>query len=464
MLAAAPAIARELPGLLSLECWGGATFDVALRFLHENPWEPPRAAARARSRTSACRCCCAGATCSPTTASTRASCARSSPRRSRAGIDIIRIFDALNDIEGMRSAIEAALRDAGAVEGALCYTGDLADPAERTYTLDYYLRLAEQLVERRRARARDQGHGRPAARPRRGHAGRGAARALRRAGAPAHPRHRRRLARHLPGGRRGRRRRARRRRRAARRDDQPAVAVGDRRGARGHAERDPRSSLDARSRSSPTGRRCAALYAPFEAGLRAPTGRVYRHQIPGGQLSNLRQQAAAIGVGDRFEEVEAAYERANAPARRHHQGDPDEQGRRRPRDLRRLRRHRPRRARGATRALRPARLGARLPARRTRPARRTASRSRSPTRALAGRPRPRRRRALDARDCSRRSRSRARAPGARSRRSCSPGPYADFQAAQRAPRRRRRCCRPPRSSTACARTRRCPSTSPRACA
>ncbi len=55
-----------------------------------------------------------------------------------------------------------------------------------------------------------------------------------------------------------------------------------------------------------------ALYSPFEAGLPAPTGRVYRHEIPGGQLSNLRQQAAAIGVGDRFEEVEAAYERANA--------------------------------------------------------------------------------------------------------------------------------------------------------
>jgi pyruvate carboxylase len=55
-----------------------------------------------------------------------------------------------------------------------------------------------------------------------------------------------------------------------------------------------------------------SLYAPYESGLQAPTGRVYRHEIPGGQLSNLRQQAAAIGVGERFEEVEAAYERANA--------------------------------------------------------------------------------------------------------------------------------------------------------
>ena len=55
-----------------------------------------------------------------------------------------------------------------------------------------------------------------------------------------------------------------------------------------------------------------ALYSPFEAGLQAPTGRVYRHQIPGGQLSNLRQQAEAVGVGGRFEEIELAYERANA--------------------------------------------------------------------------------------------------------------------------------------------------------
>ena len=53
-------------------------------------------------------------------------------------------------------------------------------------------------------------------------------------------------------------------------------------------------------------------YGPFESGLRAPTGRVYRHEIPGGQLSNLHQQAGALGLGDRFEEVELAYERANA--------------------------------------------------------------------------------------------------------------------------------------------------------
>src|SRR6202011_5450941 len=59
------------------------------------------------------------------------------------GIDVIRIFDALNDISGMRVAIDATLDTPALVEGVLCYTGDVLDPRERVYTLDYYLRLAE---------------------------------------------------------------------------------------------------------------------------------------------------------------------------------------------------------------------------------------------------------------------------------------------------------------------------------
>ena len=64
-----------------------------------------------------------------------------------AGVDIFRIFDALNNVEPMRTAIAATLEAGALAEGALCYTGDLSDPGERLYTLDYYLRLAEQLVE-----------------------------------------------------------------------------------------------------------------------------------------------------------------------------------------------------------------------------------------------------------------------------------------------------------------------------
>ena len=121
------------------------------------------------------------------------------------GMDIFRIFDALNDVAQMRPAIDAVRATGTAVaEVALCYTGDLSDPAEDLYTLDYYLRLAEEIVDGGRARARDQGHGRAAAPARGPHAGHGAARALRPAGAPAHPRHRGRPARHAHHGDRGR--------------------------------------------------------------------------------------------------------------------------------------------------------------------------------------------------------------------------------------------------------------------
>ena len=134
------------------------------------------------------------------------------------GIDIFRIFDALNDVEQMRPAIEAVRATGTAVaEVALCYTGDLSDPGETLYTLDYYLRPGRADRRRRRARAGDQGHGRAAAGTGRAHAGHGAARALRPARAPAHPRHPRRPARHAA-------RRDRRRRRRGRRGDAPSMA------------------------------------------------------------------------------------------------------------------------------------------------------------------------------------------------------------------------------------------------
>ena len=99
------------------------------------------------SPTSACRCCCAGqnllAYSRFPTAVVRAFVAEAV----EAGIDVFRIFDALNNVEGMRAAIEATLETSAIAEGTLCYTGDLSDPRERLYTLDYYLRLAEQLVE-----------------------------------------------------------------------------------------------------------------------------------------------------------------------------------------------------------------------------------------------------------------------------------------------------------------------------
>ncbi|HEX9338648.1 MAG TPA: pyruvate carboxylase, partial [Pseudonocardiaceae bacterium] len=146
LLAVAPYVARTTPQLLSVECWGGATYDVALRFLAEDPWE--RLAALRDAMPNLCLQMLlrgrntVGYTPYPTEVT------EAFVREATAtGIDIFRIFDALNDVEQMRPAIEA-VRDTGTAvaEVALCYTGDAADPAERLYTVDYYLKLAEQIV------------------------------------------------------------------------------------------------------------------------------------------------------------------------------------------------------------------------------------------------------------------------------------------------------------------------------
>ncbi|MDN5771549.1 MAG: pyruvate carboxylase, partial [Microlunatus sp.] len=147
LLRVAPYVARMTSELLSVECWGGATYDVALRFLQEDPWERlatlrynmPRLCLQMllRGRNTV------GYTPYPTKVTTSFVA-----EAAAVGIDIFRIFDALNDVEQMRPAIEA-VRETGTTvaEVALCYTADLNDPRETLYTLDYYLRLAEEIVE-----------------------------------------------------------------------------------------------------------------------------------------------------------------------------------------------------------------------------------------------------------------------------------------------------------------------------
>ncbi len=140
-------VARTTPELWSLEAWGGATYDVALRFLTEDPWDRLAQLRQAvpniclqmllRGRNTV------GYTPYPT-AVTNAFVEEAAAT----GIDVFRIFDALNDVEQMRPAIEAVRATGTTVaEVALCYTGDLSDPDEQLYTLDYYLDLAERIVE-----------------------------------------------------------------------------------------------------------------------------------------------------------------------------------------------------------------------------------------------------------------------------------------------------------------------------
>ena len=310
LVAVAPHVARLAPELLSLECWGGATYDVALRFLAEDPWE--RLAALRAAVPNVCTQMLlrgrntVGYTPYPTEV-TDAFVAEAAAT----GMDIFRIFDALNDVEQMRPAIDAVRATGTAVaEVALCYTGDLSDPAERLYTLDYYLRLAERIVAAGAhvLAIKDMaGLLRPPA-------ARTLVTALReRFDLPVH------LHTHDTAGGQlatlitaidaG--------------VDAVDAAVAS---MAGTTSQPSLSALVAATDHTPraTGLRRQAVadlepyweavrkvYAPFESGLASPTGRVYTHEIPGGQLSNLRQQAIALGLGDRFELIEDYYAAAD---------------------------------------------------------------------------------------------------------------------------------------------------------
>ena len=305
----AEAIAHATSGLLSLECWGGATFDVALRFLHEDPWKRLEALREAapnlclqmliRGRNAV------GYSPYPDVVA-RTFVAEAH----RTGIDIFRVFDAFNDIEQMRPAIEAAIEVGAVAEGTLCYSGNMTDPGEDLYTLDYYLGVAEKLV--------DAGAHILCVKDMAGLLRAPAASilisALRdRFDTPVH------LHSHDTSGGQLATYAAAAQAGVDAVDgaapplsgltSQPSLSAII--AATEHTERDTGLSLDAVGELEPYWEAVRALYKPFEAGLTSPTGTVYKHEIPGGQLSNLRQQAIALGLGDRFEEVEHLYATCN---------------------------------------------------------------------------------------------------------------------------------------------------------
>src|SRR5690554_2683667 len=147
LVAAGPVVAQTLAPLLSVEAWGGATYDVALRFLGEDPWDR-LARLREAMPNHALQMLLRGRNTVGYTPYPTAVTSAFVREAAATGLDIFRIFDALNDVEQMRPAIEAVLETGSTVaEVALCYTGNLSDPAEDLYTLDYYLRLADAIVE-----------------------------------------------------------------------------------------------------------------------------------------------------------------------------------------------------------------------------------------------------------------------------------------------------------------------------
>jgi pyruvate carboxylase len=309
MLPIAPYYARLAPELFSVECWGGATFDVAMRFLKEDPWARlghlraaiPNIAFQMLLRASNA----VGYTNYPDNV------VRYFVRQAaQQGIDIFRVFDSLNWVENMRVAIDAVVESGALCEAAICYTGDLFDETRSKYNLKYYVDMAKAL-EKAGAHVLGIKDMAGVCRPRAAHAlvkalkeeiglpihfhthdtsGIGAASVLAAidAGVDA-----------VDGAMDA----------MSGLTSQPNL--GSIIAALQGAKRDPKINLDALKSLSHYWEGVRRYYAPFEADMRAGTSDVYLHEMPGGQYTNLREQARAMGLEHRWPEVARAYAQVN---------------------------------------------------------------------------------------------------------------------------------------------------------
>jgi pyruvate carboxylase len=309
MLQIAPAYAERHAGLFSLEMWGGATFDTAMRFLKEDPWQRlaelrervPNILFQMLLRASNA----VGYTNYPDNV-VRAFVKESA----QAGIDLFRIFDALNWLPNLQVAVEA-VRDSGMLcEPALCYTGDILDPKRTKYTLKYYVDLAKDLEK--------MGASLLAIKDMAGLCKPEAARVLVRAlrqevGIPihfhTHDSTGGQLASLLLAAEEG--------------VDIVDAAMAPFSGmtsqpslntlveALRFTSRDTGHAFEPLQQSADYWEEVRRFYAPFESGLLAASAEVYRHEMPGGQYTNLHQQAQALGVADRWHEVCRMYAEVN---------------------------------------------------------------------------------------------------------------------------------------------------------
>ncbi|MCC0077178.1 MAG: pyruvate carboxylase [Rhodobacter sp.] len=309
MIRVAPAYAANLSGLFSVECWGGATFDVAYRFLQECPWQRLRDLRKAMPNLLTQMLLRAsngvGYTNYPDNV-VQAFVARAA----ETGVDVFRVFDSLNWVENMRVAMDAVIESGRICEGTICYTGDLLDPAQQKYTVDYYVKMAKALEA---AGAHVLGVKdmagvlkAPAAKVLfsalkdavdlpihfHTHDTSGAAiatiMAASEAGVDAVD-----AAMDALSG------------------NTSQATLGSVVEALRHTERDTGLSMDAIREISDYWEQVRAHYAAFETGQQAPSSEVYLHEMPGGQFTNLKAQARSLGLEERWPEVARAYADAN---------------------------------------------------------------------------------------------------------------------------------------------------------
>jgi pyruvate carboxylase len=309
MAAIANFITHQMAGLYSLEMWGGATFDVSMRFLLEDPWVRLR-----RLRELIPNICfqmllrasnAVGYTAYPDNA-VRGFVAHAAD----AGMDIFRVFDSLNWLPNMKVAMDAVRKTDRICEAAVCYTGDILDPKRDKYPLEYYVRMAKEL-EKMGAHVLAIKDMAGLCRP---YAAEKLVRALKNeVGLPIH------FHTHDTSGLNA----ASILKAAEAGVDVADAAVASMSGttsqpnlnsivaALDHTKRATELDLVALNRYSDYWEVVRSYYAPFDNAPLAGTADVYLHEMPGGQYTNLREQAEAMGLGERWPEIARTYADVN---------------------------------------------------------------------------------------------------------------------------------------------------------
>ncbi|MGB8930468.1 MAG: pyruvate carboxylase [Anaeromyxobacteraceae bacterium] len=309
LLKIAPATSHFGAGLFSLEMWGGATFDVAMRFLKEDPWdrlhklrqEIPNVLFQMLLR---------GSNAVGYTNYADNVVQRFVEEAARSGVDVFRVFDALNWTKGMAVAMEAVRKQNRILEAAVCYTGDITDPKRDKYPLDYYVKLAKELesmgahflgikdmagllkpfAARKLVKALKQEVGLPIHLHTHDTSGIASATLLEAAQAGV---------------------------------DVVDAALSSLSGLTAQpnlnslvaalkgTEWDPHLDEKGLQLLANYWETVREYYAPFESGLKSGTAEVYRHEIPGGQYSNYRPQVIGLGLVDKWEECKDMYRKVN---------------------------------------------------------------------------------------------------------------------------------------------------------
>jgi len=309
MIKVAPAYAANLPQLFSMECWGGATFDVAYRFLQECPWQRlrdlrermPNVMTQMLLRASNG----VGYTNYPDNV-----VQFFVKQAAQSGVDVFRVFDSLNWVENMRVAMDAVIDANKVCEGTICYTGDIFDPDRAKYDLKYYVQMGKEL---KAAGAHILGLKDMAGLLKPAQA-RVLVKALKtEVGLPIH------FHTHDTAGI------ACATILAASEAGVDAVdcamdafsgntsqaTLGSVVSALKHTDRDTGLDMTAIREISDYWEEVRHQYAAFETGMQAPSSEVYLHEMPGGQFTNLKAQAASLGLDDRWPEVARTYADVN---------------------------------------------------------------------------------------------------------------------------------------------------------